>query len=68
MQGKPVQDRFPLPGLRVSISNSILHGGVEVLQGVVVLHLSLLDAVRIATGACLAEFLKLSRQFAIGSV
>ena len=66
MRGKPAQDQFFLPVLGVSISDGILHRGVKVLQRVIVLHLSPFDSVRIAISARFAEFLELSRQFAIG--
>ena len=66
MHGRPAQDEFFLLVLGVSISNGILHRGVKVLQRLKVLHLSAFDSVRIPTGAGVAEFPKLSRQFAIG--
>ncbi|RKU10879.1 hypothetical protein C6503_19535 [Candidatus Poribacteria bacterium] len=55
-------------GRLVSVSDGVLHSGVKVLQRVIVVHLSPFDAVCIATGAGFAEFLKLSRQIAIGIV
>ena len=53
-------------GRLVSVSDGILDGGVEMLERLIVVHLSLLNSGCVATGACLAEFLKLSRQIAIG--
>ena len=66
MYGKSAQDGSFLAVLGVSISDGILHGGVKVLQRLKVFHFSAFDSVRIATGAGVAEFPKLSRQFAIG--
>ena len=57
---------YHLPVLGISVSDGILHGGVKVLQRLIVRYLSPFDTVRIATSAGFAELLELFRQFAIG--
>ena len=57
-----------LPGLVVSISDGVLHCGVKVLQRLKVFHFGVLNAVRVATGARFAKFLKTACQLTIGSI